>query len=472
MKKVLIVISFCAIAFNLFSQETDKEQIKRIFDNELSQGRSYENLRSLCYDVGHRLSGSENAAKAVEWAKVVLERMNLDRVYLQEVMVPHWERGEKEQARIILSNGSEKELQVLALGGSVGTDKKGLTAEVIEVKSIEELTQLGKSRLKGKIVFFNRPMDATQISTFSAYGGCVDQRYGGAAAAIPYGAVGVIVRSMNLKLDNYPHTGSMKEYDEGQPQIPAAAISTNGAEELSQLLKHDPNLKLFLKMNCQTLPDVKSHNVIGEIKGSKYPDEVIVIGGHLDSWDVGHGAHDDGAGVIQSMEVLQLFKSLNIKPERTIRCVLFMNEENGGRGGEKYAEEAKKEKVKHIAAIESDRGAFTPRGFTIGGDENIERNSFNAVEKWRGLLEPYYLHMIEQGGKGGADVAKLNGQGTTLIGYIPDSQRYFDYHHTNADVFESINKRELELGAASIASLVYLISKYGLEEKIEREKLD
>ncbi len=448
----------------------DEAQIKSIFDQELVEGKSHSHLKSLCYDVGNRLSGSAEAAKAVVWAKEKLESLNLDRVYLQEVMVPYWVRGGKEKAMITLSDGTKKAIPLLALGGSVGTGKKGIEAEVIEVKQFEDLEKLGEDKINGKIVFFNRPMNPTEISTFKAYGGCVNQRYAGAMKAAPYGAVAMIVRSMNMKLDTFPHTGSMG-YEDDVKKIPGAAISTIHAEQLSKSLKKDPKLKFYLKMNCETLPDVKSHNVIGEIKGTKYPDEIIVFGGHLDSWDVGHGAHDDGAGVVQAMEVLYLFKVLNIKPERTIRCVLFMNEENGGKGADEYAKQAKMNGEKHIAAIESDRGGFTPRGFTIGGNENIASQSYAAVDKWRHLLEPYYLHMIEEGGRGGADVAKLHDQGTTLIGYIPDSQRYFDYHHTAADVFESVNKRELELGSASITALVYLISKYGLEEKVDREKL-
>jgi len=241
-------------------------------------------------------------------------------------------------------------------------------------------------------------------------------------------------------------------------KIPAAAISTRDAERLSALLKTDPNLKFYMRMTPQTLPDVLSYNVIGEIKGTEKPDEIIVVGGHLDSWDVGEGAHDDGTGIVQSMEVLRLFKEMGIKPKRTIRAVLFMNEENGLRGGRKYAEEAKAKGEVHIAAIESDAGGFTPRGFGIDGNDD----QYAKVLTWKPLLVPYGLHDLSRGG-GGADIGPLKGQGTVaLIGFKPDSQRYFDYHHTEIDTFETVNRREMQLGAASMASLVYLISQYGL----------
>ena len=439
--------------------QDDEAQIRRIFDEELTNGKAYMNLRSLCKDVGHRLSGSKEAEEAVSWAKALLESMDLDSVYLQEVEVPHWVRGEKEQAEVHFS-GFKKEIPVCALGGSVGTGKAGLTAEVIEVFGVEELEKLGREKIENKIVFFNRPMDPKKVLTFHAYGGCVDQRSKGASEASKYGAVGALVRSMNLRLDEFPHTGA-QHYEEGVKPIPVAAVSTIGAELLSQALKEDKATKVQLKMNCQTLPDVTSHNVVAEIRGSKYPDEIILVGGHLDSWDVGEGAHDDGAGVVHSIEVLQLFKAMKIQPERTIRCVLFMNEENGLRGAKKYAALAKEKGENHIAAIESDAGGFTPRGFTVAGVEGVQQACLSKLLSWKPLFEPYLVHDFIPG-YGGADINRLKDQGTALIGFMPDSQRYFDHHHAKPDVFEEVNKRELEMGASSITVLVYLLSKYGL----------
>jgi hypothetical protein len=322
----------------------------------------------------------------------------------------------------------------------------------------EDLEKLGRDKIKGKIIFYNRPMDATLLNTFQAYGGCVDQRHGGAVEAAKYGAVGVIVRSMTLRLDDYPHTGSMT-YGElpVSERIPAAAISTNAAELLSTTLKLDPNIMFYFKQNCKQLEDVPSFNVIGEIAGSTHPDEIIVVGGHLDSWDLGDGSHDDGAGCVQSMEVLRLLKIIGYKPKRTIRAVMFMNEENGLRGGKKYAAEARVKNENHVFALESDAGGFTPRGFSIDSSEE----HFKQIEGWKSLFAPYLVHQFTKGG-GGADIGPLKKDGMVLAGLRPDSQRYFDHHHAMNDTFEHVNKRELELGAAAMTSLIYLIDTYGL----------
>lgn len=458
----LMVAAATALTLPAMAQQNyaqDSATIKKIYDNALTSFESYENLRYLTKNIGARLSGSPQAAAAVEWSRQVMEEMSLDRVYLQEVMVPHWVRGDKEVGRIINSKlVGTADAPICALGSSVGTGDAGLSAEVVEVKSFEELEKLGKKNVKGKIVFFNRPFDNTHVETMRAYGGAVDQRGGGPVAAAKLGAVGVLVRSMTNDFQDVPHTGNTR-YEEGVTKIPAAAISTNGAEQLSKLLKNDPGLKFYMRMTCQTLPDVLSYNVIGEIKGSEKPDEIIVVGGHLDSWDLGEGAHDDGTGCVQSIEVLRLMKDLGLKPKRTIRAVMFMNEENGLRGGRKYAELAKAQGEKHVAAIESDAGGFTPRGFGIDGTEA----QYNKVLTWKKLLTPYGLHDIVRGG-GGADIGPLKGQGSVaLIGFDPDSQRYFDYHHTQIDTFEQVNRREMQLGAASMAALVYLISEHGLE---------
>ena len=437
--------------------QNDEQLVNNIFDASLSKGMSYAWLDHLSNEIGGRLSGSENAAKAVLYAKSELEKLGLDRVWLQPVMVPKWVRGDKERAQVWGGDGSKKELNVCALGGSVATPAEGLKAGVIEVQGIEELRVLPAEAVKGKIVFFNRPMESTLIHTFQAYGGCVDQRHKGAMEASMKGASGVVVRSMNLRLDDYPHTGSMS-YGELSPEqrIPAAAISTNDAEFLSQQLKVDPGLKLYLWQNCEQFEDVESHNVIGEIRGSEFPDQYILVGGHLDSWDLGDGSHDDGAGVVQSMEVLRLLKKVGVRPKRSIRVVLFMNEENGLRGGKKYAEQAKEKGERHIFALESDSGGFTPRGFSFDcGEED-----FNRILSWKHLFKPYLIHYFEMGGSG-ADIGPLKSEGIVLAGLRPDSQRYFDHHHASNDTFDAINRRELELGAATMASLVYLVDSYG-----------
>ncbi|MCB0529436.1 MAG: M28 family peptidase [Saprospiraceae bacterium] len=433
--------------------------IRKIYDRALTDGRCYPWLEHLSLKVGHRLSGSTGAEKAVAWAKATLDTLGLDSVWLQPVMVPRWERGDAEQVTV---KGSKKygdlRLNALALGGSVGTGQKGISGEVVEVNSWEELDKLNERGIRGKIVFYNRPMDPTRIRTFEAYGGAVDQRVVGASRAAKYGAVGVLVRSMGLAIDDFPHTGSLR-YDSTYTLIPAAAISTLAAEKLSALLAEEGKTTVFMKMGCRTLPDVLSYNVIGEIRGAEHPEQVILVGGHLDSWDVGHGAHDDGAGCTQSMDVLRLLKSLGYRPRHTLRCVLFMNEENGLRGGRAYAEEADKKGEFHLVAIESDAGGFTPRGFHFDGDDAVIGRLFDAVKPYEALLEPYGLQFARGGS--GADISPLKGQKGLLTGYLPDSQRYFDVHHTAADTFDKVNKRELELGAASMAALVYLLDAAG-----------
>jgi len=300
-------------------------------------------------------------------------------------------------------------------------------------------------------------MPAELINTFEAYSKTVNQRTQGASRAARFGAVGVIVRSMNLRLDDFPHTGSMRYGDlPNAMRIPAAAISTNGAQLLSSMLALNDDLKFYLKLDCKNFPDVPSHNVIGEIKGSEFPDEIIVVGGHLDSWDLGDGSHDDGAGIVQSMEVLRLFKEMNYKPKRTIRVVLYMNEENGLRGGTAYAQYAKQNKEKHIFALESDAGGFSPRGFVF----EATNSQFKQIESWKSYFKLYMADRFELGGSG-ADIGPLRDNKVVLSGLRPDSQRYFNFHHAANDTFDAINKRELELGAAAMSSLVYLVDQSG-----------
>jgi len=447
------------------SAQSDAVNLKKIYSNSLTDGKSYEWLNHLSNQIGSRLSGSLGAERAVEYTKAELEELGLDKVWLQPVMVPKWVRGLPEFAYIETAPGKTTQVNICALGGSVETPNGGVRAQVVEVKGIEELSALGAEKIKGKIVFYNRPMQADLIHTFEAYGGCVDQRYAGAMEAAKFGAAGVIVRSLNLRLDDFPHTGSMSYGDLPVSQrIPSAAISTTDAELLSTMLALDPTITFFFKQNCKQLADVQSYNVIGQITGSEFPNEYIVVGGHLDSWDLGDGSHDDGAGVVQSMDVLRLLKESGIKPKRSIRVVLFMNEENGLRGGNKYAEVAKSKGEKHIFALESDSGGFTPRGFSFDCSDAV----FNKVLGWQELFKPYLIHYFEKGGSG-ADIGPLKADGIVLAGLRPDSQRYFDYHHAASDTFDAVNKRELELGAATMTALVYLFDKYGTEPNISNE---
>jgi len=432
----------------------DSTTIKQLFDAALTNGQSYQWLDKLSNDIGGRLSGSPEAQQAVEWGEKLMKDLNFDKVWLQPVMVPHWVRGEKEEANFSL-NGTKYNVPICALGGSIATSNNGVLSEVIEVQSLDEAEQLGE-KLRGKIVFFNRPFDDALLHTFKAYGGCVGQRYSGAKVAGKFGVLGVIVRSMTHSIDDYPHTGVMSYGDLlEEEKTPTAAISTKAANLLSEKLKENPTLKFYFKQSCETLPDAPSFNVIGEITGSEFPDKYIIVGGHLDSWDLGDGAHDDGAGIVQSIEVLRLLKLNNIKPKHTIRAVLFMNEENGTRGGKKYAEEAKLKDENHIAALESDSGGFTPRGFSF----DVNEENYDLFMSWKPLFAPYGLHDFDKGGSG-ADIGPLKNGTISLFGYRPDSQRYFDYHHAATDTFDKVNKRELELGAASMTSFVYLLDTY------------
>ncbi len=440
------------------AMKEDATQFRKIFDEELVNGKSYVNLHSLCTEIGARISGSAKANLAVKWGVEKLKSLGLDSIYTQAVMVPHWERGDRESGYIHMGSHLIK-VPICALGGSIATPKGGLKAEIVEVQNFEQLAKLGRSTIEGKIVFYNRAFDQRFIVTGDAYGNAVDQRVMGAIEASKFGAVGVVIRSMSSSLDTFPHTGIMF-YKEGIKKIPAAAISTLAADELAQDLKTNPHLTFSFNQSCKILPDVKSYNVVGELKGQMFPNEIILIGGHLDSWDLAQGAQDDGAGIVQSMEVLQIFKSLALKPKRTIRVVFFMSEENGSSGGIEYANIASKNTLQHhIAAIESDDGGFTPRGFGISAPDSLR----GIFEAWRPLFAPYGSSdfTFAEGG-GGADIEKLGKQSLSLIGYNSDSQRYFDLHHTANDLFTQVNQRELKLGAASISALVYLIDKYGL----------
>ncbi|MCO5297925.1 MAG: M20/M25/M40 family metallo-hydrolase [Fimbriimonadaceae bacterium] len=414
-------------------------------DQGLRELRAFDLLRDLTR-LGHRLSGSAGAERAVEWGAQTMRELGFENVRLQPCRVPHWVRGEV----ATLTLGDDP-LSICALGGSIGTPPEGLEAEVVEVKSVDEAAKLG-SKAKGKIVFFNGPMDPTLTNTFAAYGGAVGQRVNGAATAAKLGAVGVLVRSMTLRADDVPHTGTMR-YEEGGRKIPAAALSLNAADKLSATLRRGP-ARVRLTLDCENLPPVPSSNVIGEITGSDLPDEIVLMGGHLDSWDLGVGAHDDGAGCVQSIEALRLIRSVIGRPKRTVRVVLFMDEEQTGAGADAYAFYAKISPEKHVAAIESDAGGFTPRAF--GTSETVERA--RRYEAWLPDLRPLGITEINGGGGGGADVAPLGPLGAVLFGLRPDSQRYFDVHHSRNDTLDWVNARELEMGAIGMAILAWRLA--------------
>jgi carboxypeptidase Q len=458
--KLVSLISFTLFSFLFYSQHTtseisDSSFIRSIYTTALTEGNAYEDLRFLCKEIGARITGSTEAQMAIEWGKDKMDTYGLE-TKLHEIQVPHWERGTKEAFYLKSSNGTHIKLRGLALGGSIGTNGT-MRAELIEFESLDALKVSDPEFVKGKIVFVNQPMDAKQIQTFKAYGGCYPLRGNSASIAAEKGAAGIIIRSLGLASDPHPHTGSMY-YKEGVTKIPAAAICTADADQVHDCINNNlkEKIELIMEMDCRSFPDSKSYNVLGEIKGKAFADEVITVGGHLDSWDTGEGAHDDGAGIIHCLEAFRILKKMNYKPNHTLRLVFFMNEENGNKGGKTYAKWVKENNEKHFAAIESDRGGFAPRGFTCDGSE--------TDIKWLTSLAPifkdYDLHIFEKG-YGGVDIGPLKDSypNIPLFGFVPDSQRYFDMHHSPNDVFENVNKRELELGAAAIASFIYLLDQ-------------
>tara|TARA_B110000459_G_scaffold29555_1_gene29803 strand:- start:2662 stop:4020 length:1359 start_codon:yes stop_codon:yes gene_type:complete len=449
MKKIVSALLIC-LSISSFGQ-TNSTFIRNIYDEALENGQSHEKLRSLCKDIGARITGSAEAEMAIKWGEKLLKSYNFDTVYLQEIKVPHWERGTTEAAWIENEAGDILKLDILALGGSVGTNGL-ISGEVIEVSDLEALKQLTEVDVKGKIVFLSQAFDKKNIQTFKSYGACYPIRGLGTNEAGKLNASAVVIRSLATPEDDFPHTGTMS-YDKDVNKIPGAAMSTNNATLISKWLKKG-KVTLKMEMDCKTYPDVTSYNVIAEMNGKDA--KVITWGGHLDSWDVGEGAHDDGAGIAHSIEALRILKKLGYQPNHKLRCVLFMNEENGNMGGKSYAKIVSEKKEEHICAIESDRGGFLPVGFDVNGtDEQLK-----MVQNFEGLLNNFELYRFRKG-FGGVDIGPLKEYYPNMIqlGMAISSQRYFNYHHTNNDVFENVNKRELELGCAAMTTMIYLMDK-------------
>lgn len=440
-----------------WSQSADSLFIKNLSDEILRHSKAYEQLAYLTKQIGPRLAGSAGMVNAEQWGLKEMQKAGADKAWGQECLVPHWVRGGVDKATAFFVSNDKKgiPLDVVALGNSIGTGSTPLRAEVVEVKSFEDL-EMKKEVVKGKIVFYNYPFNPTYVRTFQAYGDASKYRGQGPSQAAKFGAVGTIVRSMSHGTNNHPHTGATR-YDSMYNKIPAVAIGLEDADRLSRWLTKE-SVQVQIKTNGHFLPDTIGHNIIGELTGTEFPDEIITVGGHLDSWDNCEGAHDDGAGCVQTLEILRAFKAIGFRPRHTIRFVLFANEENGLRGGSKYAEEAKQKNEKHIFALESDAGGFTPRGFGF----TMSDAQYQKVLGWQSLIAPYGCSEFSRGG-GGADIGPLNRTfNTPVAGLQPDSQRYFDYHHARNDVLEAVNKRELELGAVNMAALLYLVDRYGL----------
>ena len=453
----LFLLMFCWPFLTQAQINQDSIIIKKMSDEIMTNGKAYDLLRQLTKQIGGRLAGSPQQQNAAIWGKRNMESFAPDKVFMQPCKTPNWQRGGKDFASVVSVNGKamNRPLAALALGNSLGS--KGLIeAELLAVADFDELEKR-KAEVKGKIVYYHSMFDPTIVQTFGAYGKAGVYRSTGASRAAMYGAVGVMLHSLSSAPDNAPHTGGMK-YDEAYPKIPAVALGPNDAKELYANAK-----KGTIRVQMQTygyfLPDADENNVVAEIKGSTFPNEIITIGGHLDSWDVNEGAHDDGAGIVQTMEILRTMKALNYQPKRTIRFVLFANEENGMRGGNKYAELAKQNNEQHVFALESDAGGFTPRAIGISA---TSPEQFKKMQQWASLLKPYGTEITAGGG--GADIGPLKNVNASIVlaGLVPDSQRYFDLHHAKTDVFENVNKRELLLGAVNMAAIIYLVDQYGV----------
>ena len=454
-KKILLL--FISLSFSLANAQdtlSDASALKKIYTTALAESKGYEWLTQLT-NMGSRLTGSDQATDAVIYFKNKADSLGF-KTQLQEVTVPCWVRGPKEVAHY--SVGDKKYyMRCTALGGSVGTPGKGITAPIVEIQSFEQLDAM-QDELKGKIAFFNIKMDPSFINTFFSYSSAVKQRYAGAVEASKKGAVAVVTRSLSATINEYPHTGSMT-YKGATKQIPAMSISTADAELLSKHLQKN-SIDFYMRMQCEMKDSVVSYNLIADMPGTSKSDEIILIGGHIDSWDLGTGAHDDGAGCMHSLEAAWLLKQTGLLPSRTVRVVFFMNEEFGLDGATVYAKAFDTEGIKHVAALESDAGGFTPRGISIvAPDSDRER-----IREFRDLFEPYGVHQFSQTGSG-ADISKLHHPDLVMIGLRPDNHRYFEIHHSAKDILESVNPRELEMGSATMAALIYLLDKHNIVRK-------
>ena len=452
MKSLFFLIVFGSLSLAIFSQSPDETVIGEIFDNVLLSDKAYRNLEYLCEYTPGRLLGSEESVTALEYMKRYFEEMGVDTVFLQEFKTPAWRCNNT--AVTILSGEGDIILRADALGPSPSTPGEGLVARVVEVQGLEELKTLDSDTIAGKIVFFNKPVNLKLVNTFQCYGSAIDQRYHGPALAAEMGAAGVLVRSVTTKHDTFPHTGSTGFEDR---KIPCAAISTVDADILSDALKADNNMQVKMVIDAEDLLEITSFNLIADIRGSVYPDEYIVVGGHIDAWFNSPGAHDDGIGCVQSADVLRIFKELGLDNKRTIRAIMFMDEELYQSGGNAYTDYTETNGIKNYLALEADAGGFTPEGFTVDATDSI----YDKIAGYKDLLKPYGIHYIRKGGSG-VDIGPLKNFGVPLMGYRTDSQRYMDIHHSANDSFDKVHPRELQLGSGCLAAMIYLIDTHGL----------
>jgi len=447
MKKIIFTLVVSTALGNNIVKEY-KQDATAIIHTALSDSTAYKRLAYICDTFGPRLSGSKNLENSIDWILKEMKNDGLSNVKGERVKVPTWIRGNES---VTLLKPFKRNLSMLGLGGSISTPRGGITGEVLVVNNWEDL-ETRKKEVKGKIVLFNAP--------FESYGKTVGYRYSGASAAAKHGAIASLIRSVGSWSMDTPHTGVMA-YKDDIKQIPHAALTMEDAMMLGRLQDQGKKIVLRLNMSAKTVSERWSRNVIGEIKGSEYPEEIVVIGGHIDSWDVGQGAHDDAGGCVAAWETLRLIQNLGLKPKRTIRCVMWTNEENGGRGNQAYRDLHKDELDNHVLAIESDGGVFAPKGFGFTGSEAARK----IAEEIHKLLEPIDANSISKGGRA-ADIAPLNDEGVPVMSLKVDGSKYFWYHHTNADTFDKVDFDEFNRCVATMAIMAYVVAD--LDEALPR----
>ncbi|MBI4853092.1 MAG: M20/M25/M40 family metallo-hydrolase [Acidobacteria bacterium] len=458
----LVILSLCIVLVgNLVTIQAQEKTLEKnlskdyarvasqIMGAALVEGQAYEKLEHLSDNIGNRLSGSPQLNQAIEWAMETMKADGLENVHSEMAKVPHWVRGQ-ESAEILTP--AKHRLTILGLGGTIGTSPEGVTAEVVVVRNFDELDKLGE-QVKGKIVLYNSPM-RKDLPTGQAYGEAVRYRSIGAVRAAKYGAVAALVRSVTTVSLNTPHTGAMR-YEDGVAKIPTAAVTIENAELMQRLFLKGQKITVNLKLGAKTLPDTESANVIGEIRGSEKPEEIILVSGHLDSWDVGTGSNDDGAGCVIAMEAVRTIAKLKLRPKRTIRVVLFTNEENGLYGAFAYRDAHKDKFDKHIVAIEADSGGTRPIGFSFKGSDI----GFSLIQEISVLLRNLRSDNVERSqGSPGADISVLVEGGVSGLGLRNDSSHYFDIHHTDADTLDKLDRTDLALNVATMGIMVYVLA--------------
>ncbi|MDN5396221.1 MAG: M28 family peptidase, partial [Chryseobacterium sp.] len=428
-----------------------QDEFKKISDEIMTNGTAYDNLGELTKGVGPRFSATPGYAKATEWAEKKLKEAGAENIWKQDVRVPIWIRG-KESLQIKSGSSDWKNIRMLSFGNSEGTGGKDLTAEIILINDITELNALTSLQLKDKIVFVNTPLDPKVINTVDSYLVTAKSRLLSASVIGKRGAKGLIIRSLTTASDDTPHAKMIYYEPDDKARIPAVTIGVRSADELEKLLKKQ-KVTAKLNMSAESKGETINQNIIGEIPGNKDA-KVIVLGAQLDSWDFAEGAHDDGSGVVQCIEVLRAFKALGLANNHTIRVVLYANSENGGQGREMYASYVKKKDEKHIFALGTDSGGYSPRGFSLDMPPQRRRQIF----EWKNYFLPYGIYDFDQT-YAIQDIAPLKKLDIPLAELVVDTQRYFDYHHSVEDTFDKVNKRELLLGATAMTQLIFMIDK-------------